>query len=78
MLSPKDVPPQETSQRGAESRAERAVVDAECHGINGCPERSIRYWDSVELVDFLPCLQNAREKDCGANVRAGELQIVTR
>jgi hypothetical protein len=75
VLSGKDIPPQQTSKRGAESRAESAVIHTKGHGVDCCPEGSIGDGDVVVSVDLLPCLDHAREKDGGADIRACELVI---
>jgi hypothetical protein len=73
MFSGEDVPPQETSQGRAESCAEGAVVDTECHAVHCPPERPIADGNPVVFVDLLPCLDYSGEEDGGADVCAGEL-----
>ena len=75
MFSAKDVPPQETSQRRAERRAECTVVDAEGHGVHCCPECPIGDGKPVDEMDLLPCLYYAGEKDGGTNIRTCKLVI---
>jgi hypothetical protein len=68
-----DISPQQPSQRRTESDAESAVVDANDHAVDGCPERAVRDGDAVHDVDVLPCLHDSRQKDGGADVCASKL-----
>ena len=78
MFSSKDVPPQETSQRRAKSRAKSTVVDAERHAVYCSPECSIGDRDPVatgRATDLFPCLYYAAEKDSGSNIGPCKLLI---
>jgi hypothetical protein len=75
VFSGEDVPPQETSQRRAKRRAKCTVVDAERHAVHCCPECAIGDGDPVDVMDLLPCLYYAGEKDGGTNIRARKLVI---
>lgn len=73
MFPAENVPPQETSQRRAERRAKRTIVDAECHRINCSPIRPVGKWNIVVSVNLLPCLDDAANEDGGTNIRACKL-----
>lgn len=73
MLLGQDIPPQETCERRRQGGGEGAVVDAEGHGVDGGPEGAVADGGAVEAVDFLPSLDDAGQKDGGADVGAGEL-----
>lgn len=72
-----DVTPQDPSQRDAEGRAADAIVDTQCHAVDRGPEGAVCDGDVVEVVDFLPCLNDTREKDVRADVCSGELRVVS-
>lgn len=73
MLLVQDVSPKQARKRSAESSAESAVVDADCHAVHGGPERAVADRYAVVGMDLLPCLNDAGEEDGGANVCACEL-----
>lgn len=73
VLPGQDVSPEETGQRGAERRAEGAVVDAERHAVHRAPEHPVADRHVAAIADFCPRLDHAREQDRGADVGAGEL-----
>jgi hypothetical protein len=73
MLPPQNVAPQHTRQRRTECQAESAVVDANSHTIHRAPEGAIGDWYAILFVDLLPCLNDAGDEDCGADVGTGEL-----
>jgi hypothetical protein len=68
-----DISPQQPSQRRTESDAESAVVDANDHAVDRCPESAVRDGDAVHDVDVLPRLHYPRQKDGGADVCASKL-----
>lgn len=61
VFSGEDIAPKETGKRSAERRAERTIVDANCHAVYGCPERSVADGDTVSLMNLLPLLDNSAE-----------------
>jgi hypothetical protein len=73
VFSGEDVPPEETGQRRAERRAECTVVDAERHAVHCSPECPVGDGDPIVVMDLLPCLYYAGEKDGGTNIRACKL-----
>lgn len=73
MLFVQDISPEQARKRRAESSAESAVVDADGHAVHCRPERAVADWDAVVCVNLLPCLDDAREEDGGADVCACEL-----
>lgn len=73
MLPSQDVAPEQTGQGSAKGSAESAVVDADSHAVDGCPEGALGDGDTVLAVDFLPGLDDAGEEDGGADVCARKL-----
>lgn len=53
IFSAENVPPDNSSQRCAESHTKCAIIDTYCHAINGSPEASIA--NPVFGLDILPC-----------------------
>lgn len=76
VLFGQDVSPQETGEGAGEGQTEGAVVDAQGHGVDGGPKGAVADGDAVDTVDFLPCLNDTGEEDCGSDVGAGELKIM--
>lgn len=74
MLSLQDISPQQAGQRRTKRGAERTVVDAERHAVHRCPEGAFADGDPILAVDFLPCLDDAREKNRGSDVCSRELK----
>ena len=68
-----DIPPEEARQRGTKRNAKRAVVDADSHAIDRCPERAVRDRDATLPVDGLPCLDNPAEEDGRPDIGTREL-----
>jgi hypothetical protein len=68
-----DITPQQPSQRRTEGNAESAVVDANDHAVDGCPERAVRDGNAVHDVYVLPGLYDSRQKDGGADICASKL-----
>ena len=72
-LPMQNIPPEQARQRGAKRNAKRAVVDADSHAVDRCPERAVRYRDAAIPVDGLPCLYNPAEEDGRPNISTREL-----
>ena len=71
MFPAEDISPEQTCQRGAESRAERTVVHTDRHGVNRCPPGSVANPVLGELwvgVDCCPCLNDSAEEDGGPDI----------
>lgn len=68
MLPGEDVAPKQAGQRGAEGSTERTVVDAECHAVHSCPERSVANGDTTHYMDLLPLLDDPAQQYRGPNV----------
>lgn len=75
MLPCQNIAPQHTRQGRAKRQAESTIVDTDGHAVNSAPERAIGDWYAVLVVNFLPCLDDAGDENCGADVCAGELLI---
>lgn len=73
MLSSQDIAPQHASQGSAERKTERSVVDADSHAVHGAPERAIGDWNFIDLVNFLPGLDDSGDENRGSDVCACEL-----
>jgi hypothetical protein len=67
------ITPQQPSQRRTEGNAESAIVHANDHAVDGCPERAVRDGNAVHDVDVLPRLHDSRQEDSGADVCASKL-----
>lgn len=59
MFSGEDITPKEAGKRSAERRAERTIVDANCHAVDSCPECSVADGDTASLMNLLPLLDNS-------------------
>jgi hypothetical protein len=59
MLASEDVSPKETSQRCTECCTESSVVDAQSHGVYGCPKCAIANGYAIVDVNLLPSLNNS-------------------
>ena len=68
-----DIPPEQARQRRAKRNAKRAVVDADSHAVDRCPERAVRDRDAAVPVDGLPRLDNPAEEDSRPNISTREL-----
>lgn len=73
MLPRQNIPPQQPSQRRTKRSTESTIIDTESHAVNGSPPCAIADRDSAGFVDLLPCLDDAREEDRGADICSGEL-----
>lgn len=73
VLPGKNVSPEKTSQRCAERRAERTVVDSQRHAVDGCPECSFGDDEPIISADRFPLLYNSAKKDGGPDICACEL-----
>jgi hypothetical protein len=73
MLASKNISPQKTSQRCTECCTESSVVDAQGHGVYGCPECAVADGYAVVDVDLLPSLDDSGKENGRADVCACEL-----